>query len=427
MTASPSVDKGSRKLPFVLMIKPVGSLCNMRCDYCYYLDTDYAGHAPAHLMTDEVLEAVVSKYLEAAAGPQVSFTWHGGEPALAGRDFYSKAIALQQKYLPEGMTCINNLQTNGTLLDEEFCAFLAENHFDVGISIDGTKMIHDAHRRMADGSPTYERVRAAVERLKAHGIRPDLLCTVHSDSVPHAVEIYRALRDLDTGWIQFIPIVNRLGDDSVTPDSVTPEGYGEFLRNVFACWVYHDMGRVNVQLFAETASVLAGGQASLCTLAPTCGNVLVAEYDGSLYACDHFVDQDHLRGYILQDDLRQIVASEVQQAFGLRKKTALPGECRSCPYLKLCCGGCPKDRFTHTASGEAGQTWLCKGLKAYYKDAIPLLNRAIQMSSMHIPADQIMRQLASETRSRYRNVNRNDPCPCGSGLKFKACCAGRLP
>lgn len=415
------------KLPFTIMIKPAGSLCNMRCRYCYYLDTVYPEAAAAHRMTDAVLETFVQSYIEASPGPVVAFTWHGGEPALCGVDFYRKAVSLQKRYLPEGWSVINNLQTNGTLLDEAFCSFLEEAGFDVGLSIDGPRSVHDANRRLADGSPSFAETEAAVKRLLAHGIRPDLLCTVNAASVTRAAEVYRYLRDLGTGWIQFIPIVNRLEDGSVTEDSVTPEAYGEFLKDVFFQWFFHDMGRVNVQMFAEMAKVLAGGEASLCTMAPVCGNVLVCEYDGSIYACDHFVDPAHRLGGLKESSLQSLLQSESQLGFGHSKKESLTAQCRRCPYLALCSGGCLKDRFGHSADGEKGHDWLCTGLLSFFDYAVPLLQEAIRLSSLHMPAAQITERLLKAERMKYQSVGRNDPCPCGSGRKFKSCCARRVP
>lgn len=421
---SPSVT--GEKPSFVMMVKPVGSLCNMRCDYCYYLDTAYEDGRSSFLMTDDMLELFIRKYIEASVGPVVSFTWHGGEPAACGIDFYEKVVKLQEKYLPEGFHAVNNLQTNGTLLDDAFCRFLAEHHFDVGLSIDGTRTVHDKVRHMADGSPSYDRSCAAIKRLLSYGIRPDLLCTVHKGTLPYAKAVYQALRDFGTGWIQFIPIVNQ-EEGGISADSITPEEYGEFLKDVFSAWFYHDLGKVNVQLFAETAKVLSGGSASVCTLAPTCGTVLVAEHDGSIYSCDHFVDQDHRLGNIAQDDLISLLQSPDQQAFGRSKEESLTAECRRCPYLSLCRGGCLKDRFALSSDGQSGHYYLCAGLKSFYDYAVPRLKEAMNLSSQHVPASRITDLLIQNERMRYAHVGRNDLCPCGSGRKFKSCCQRRVP
>ena len=256
--------------PFMVMAKPVGSRCNMRCSYCYYLDKgQFSTHATQTRMGFDLLERLIRQYIEAAPGPVVSFVWHGGEPTLAGLDFYRRAVQLQKKYLPRGWEVWNNLQTNGVLLNDEWCRFLKENRFDVGLSVDGCESVHDRNRRDRGGKGTYQRVRRAAERLKSAGILPDLLCTVNAASTEDPLAVYRGLRELGTGWVQFIPIVVRLPDGGMAPESVTPEGYGRFLNAVFDEWVTHDLGKLDVQLFAETARIWAGGQASLCWMAPT--------------------------------------------------------------------------------------------------------------------------------------------------------------
>ena len=433
---------------FILMVKPVGAACNMRCSYCYYLKTQ-GSTASGSVMTDETLEELIRGYIEAvqrlnegsaAAGGSarvISFTWHGGEPTLAGIDFYRRAVALQKKYLPEGWECWNNLQTNGILIDDAWCEFLAEEHFDVGVSIDGTKAVHDMHRTDVAGDPTWERVRTAVEKLKSHGLKPDLLCTVTADTARQGVQVYRALRELDTGWMQFIPIIVRQEEadpaaaqketkPSLTADSVTPELYGEFLKDVFAEWYYHDMGRTEVQLFSETALALTGSEPNLCWMRPTCGDVLIAERDGSVYACDHFVRPDYKIGS-LGDGLLDLYLQPKQQSFGSSKKDSLTAQCRRCPYLSLCGGGCLKDRFALSEDGEPGQYYLCPGLISYFDYAVPRLKRAMDLSSARKSPDEIMRITTQEERSHYKMISRNDPCPCGSGRKFKNCCQRRLP
>ena len=334
--------------PFAVMAKPVGPRCNLQCSYCYYLETEQlhtADRSPR--MSDETLEAYIRQYIEASPGPVVPFTWHGGEPTLAGLDFYRLAVALEKKYLPEGWSCWNNLQTNGMLLDDEWCAFLAENHFDIGLSIDGAQWIHDEFRKDRGGNGTYQRAAAAVRRLQAHGIQPDLLCTVTSAAANDPLAVYRALRDLRTGWIQFIPIVRRTEDGQVTPDSVTGKAYGDFLCTVFDEWSQNDLGRTEVQMFAETMLVWSGGAASLCWMAPTCGRVLIVEQDGGVYSCDHFVNPEHRLGSIQDSTLDALVDQPEQIRFGRDKRDSLPEKCRSCAYLPVCNGGCPKDRFFH--------------------------------------------------------------------------------
>ena len=416
------------RIPFAVMAKPAGSLCNMRCSYCYYLEKDaISTHPERHRMPDDLLETYIRQYIAGTTGPAVSFVWHGGEPTLAGMEFYRKVITLQKKYLPAGWKCWNNLQTNGLLLDDTWCAFLAENHFDVGLSIDGAAFVHDTYRKDAAGNPTYDRVRQSALRLKAHGIRPDLLCTVTSDSLRDPIAVYRGLRDLDTGWIQFIPIVRRREDGSVTEDSVTPEGYGSFLTQIFDDWLLHDMGRLNVQLFAETGRILSGGEPGLCWMAPTCGRVLVVEQDGNVYSCDHFVSPEHRLGNLETDNLRDLAALPEQERFGRRKQDDLPETCRKCPWLSLCNGACPKDRFAVTGDGQPGLYYLCEGLCTFFAHAVPKLRRVLEERRKGISPAAIMAQLRHEEQEKWRGIGRNDPCPCGSGKKAKNCCWNKRP
>ena len=452
------------KAPFVVMVKPVGSRCNMRCRYCYYLGADNVMPAPfssalpvagtgvastpsssARVMSYALLERFISDYVASVPGPVVSFTWHGGEPTLAGLDFYREAVRLEKKYLPEGWECWNSLQTNGLLLDDEWCDFIAAEHFDVGISIDGTEAVHDANRLDVGGTGTWDRVMAAVGRLKARGVLPDLLCTVNHESAGNGAAVYRALRDLGTGWIQFIPIVIE-GEKSGL--SIPPGEYGEFLVDAFAEWFYHDLGRGEVQLFSETAMMLNGKEASLCWLQKKCGKVLVVEADGGVYACDHFVRQDHLIGALgtekAADDpsgehrqetaeagslplLRTLADSGFQREFGARKETELTEQCRECPYLELCHGGCIKDRTAKSLKGESGHNILCPGLYRYFDYAVPRLRRAMALSAAGKKPQEIMQICIREEREKYRKIQRNDPCPCGSGKKYKQCCMKRVP
>jgi uncharacterized protein len=396
------------KRPFAVMAKPVGSRCNMRCGYCYYLDKPAPGPA---VMTEAVLERFVAQVIAASPGPVVSFTWHGGEPTLAGLPFYRRAVALQRQYLPEGWRCWNNLQTNGLLLDEAWCAFLAREGFDVGLSLDGDRLIHDAQRRDLAGAGTYDRAAAAARRLMDHGLKPDLLCTVTAAAAQRPLEVYQGLRALGTGWMQFLPIVRPEGA-GVSADSVSPEAYGEFLCRVFDRWCLFDLGRTGVQLFAEAARTLAGGRAALCTLTETCGQVLVVEKDGEVYACDHFVDPDHRLGSVMTDALADLVADPTLLAFGARKAD-LPEACAACPHLALCRGGCPKDRLA------GGVNYLCPGYRRFFDHAADRLAR-IGRAGAGAPA--LMTAFRDEEKAKWRGVGKGDPCPCGSGRKAKACC-----
>ena len=405
--------------PFAVMAKPVGPRCNLKCRYCYYADREPLSAQPR--MDEGLLDVYVRQYIEASAGPFVQFTWHGGEPALAGLDFYRLAVELQRRYLPEGWECWNNLQTNGLLLDDEWCEFLAGAGFDVGLSIDGTQRAHDVYRRGGNGG-SYEQAAATVRRLQAHGVQPDLLCTVTTATATDPSAAYRALRSLGTGWMQFIPVVRRDSGGGTSPESVTAEGYGSFLCAVFDEWSLHDLGRTEVQLFAETARVWSGGVAGLCWMAPVCGRALVVEQDGGVYSCDHFVDPDHRIGSIVDSSLGDLVDSAAQRHFGNAKSEGLSAQCLACPWRPVCNGGCPKDRLAEP--GEAGQSvnCLCAGLKRFFSYCEKPLKKIARQRMAGLRPEAIMSGLRQDIQERWRGVGRNDPCPCGSGRKARHCC-----
>jgi uncharacterized protein len=414
--------------PFVVMAKPVGPNCNLECSYCYYLETKRHYEAPYQFrMSDAVLETYIRQCIEASPGPTVSFVWHGGEPTLAGLDFYKRALELQKRYLPAKWSCWNNLQTNGTLLNEDWCSFIANEHFDVGISIDGTRWVHDRYRKDLHGKGTYETAVAAVRRLQTYGVQPDLLCTVTSTSAQEPLDIYRALRDLNTGWIQFIPIVRQDSNGQITPDSISSEAYGHFLSVVFDEWIYHDLGKLNVQFFAEMALVWSGGRANPCWMAPICGRVLIVEHDGSVYSCDHFVTPEHRIGNLRTSTLSTLVDSPAQLSFGENKRTGLPGQCRNCRWLAVCNGECPKNRLILADDGSPGLNYLCKGLRFFFTHSERPLKRVIERQKQGIHSKAIMAELRAELVAKWKGVGRNDPCPCGSGLKAKQCCWSQRP
>lgn len=382
-----------------MIVKPVGSRCNMKCSYCYYLDKgQFSSHLKQTRMSYDLLEKLIRQMIEANPGPVVSFTWHGGEPTLAKIEFYKKVVELQKKYLPKGWQAWNNLQTNGLFLNEEWCEFLKENHFDVGLSIDGDELTHDKNRKDLLGNPTFSRIAKSIRLLQRYGIQPDLLCTVNSDSEKRPLEVYRSLRSFDTGWIQFIPVIVRNEKGEVDPISATKKGYGQFLCTIFDEWITHDLGKLDVQLFAESARIWAGGQAGVCTMASSCGRVLVAEEDGSLYSCDHFVDQEHRVGNLMDNPLSRVVNTEFQKEFGWAKKERLCKECKACPWLKLCNGGCPKDRFEITEKEDFDKYYLCESLKQFFSHAEKLTYRAMELSSQRKTPDEIMKIIQKEVK-----------------------------
>ena len=369
---------------FALMIKPVGALCNMRCSYCYYLGNEASVRS---VMSEETLEALIQNYIASRNGEAVSFVWHGGEPTLAGISFFERAVALQKKYLSVGQVCWNNLQSNGYALNEDWCRFLKENHFDVGISLDGTKMIHDKNRRDVKGNPTYNTVVKKIRLLEKYGIKPDLLCTVNSESVKRPLEVYRTLRDLNTGWIQFIPVVNHIGNGEVSADSVSAEEYGEFLFQIFEKWITEDLGKVNVQLFVELLQHACGYPVSLCTLQDICGNVLAVESDGSVYSCDHFVRKENYLGDV-HTPLSEMISGPLQSSFGKRKQEGLPEECRACDFVSFCNGGCLKDRILPDR-----RYYLCEGMRYFLQGARKYLKRFVKLNENKATQTEIMREM----------------------------------
>jgi uncharacterized protein len=414
------------------MAKPIGPLCNLACDYCYYLGkTSLFPAGERYRMSDAVLEAHVRAVIEASPGPLVCFAWHGGEPTLAGLGFYRRVVDLQQRYLPSGWSCVNNLQTNGTRLDDEWCAFLAENRFAVGISIDGPARLHDRSRPDRRGLPSHARAMRGLHRLREHGIEPDVLCTLNARTAEAPLEVYRFFLAERVSWLQFLAVVERATDGTVTERSVTPEAMAGFLCTVFDEWVRHDVGRIAVQNFAEALLVVSGKPANLCVMSETCGRVLALEHDGGVYACDHFVDPAHRLGNVTGEGLAGLVDSPRQVAFGQAKQASLPAICRSCSVLFLCNGGCPKDRFAVAPDGEPGLNYLCAGYRQSFEHMLPHLERMVRLGSSGQGVAAIMGALEAEEheeRQRWRAASRNDPCPCGSGRKYKRCClANRRP
>ena len=374
------------------MAKPSGPACNLDCNYCFYLEKEALYDRPGRRrMSPQVLEAYVRGTIAATpAGQPVHFTWQGGEPTLLGLPFYRHALALQAQY-GAGRQIENSFQTNGTLIDDDWAAFLAENGFLVGLSLDGPAEVHDRYRRFRSGAPSHQLVMAALERLQRHGVQYNVLACVDAHSVRQPLEVYRFLRAHGVEFIQFTPVVERLagadraaagfdlsgpeqaGDAPVAPFSVPSEGWGRFLATVFDEWRRHDIGRVFVMNFEWALAGVVGAPGVVCVHQPTCGRALVVEHDGDVFSCDHFVYPEHKLGNLTRDNLAAMVDSTRQQAFGAAKHDSLPGACRRCPHLSLCWGGCPKQRFLQTADGEPGLNYLCAGYKHWFAHATPWL------------------------------------------------------
>ena len=374
--------------PFHLMTKPIGSKCNLDCSYCFYLEKERLYGNPGNMrMNPQLLEAYVRDYIASQPGSEVSFAWQGGEPTLLGVDFFRQAMALQARYA-EGKTINNAFQTNGVLLDDEWGEFFIKHHFLVGLSIDGPAYLHDAYRVDKGGKPTFDRVMAGVLMLKKHGVEFNTLTTVHRENSAQPLEVYRFLRQIGSGYIQFIPIVERNAsnpgendlwlaappddadsdalDAQITSWSVRPAEYGKFLCRIFDEWVQHDVGKVFVQHFDAALANWTGNPAGICVFSENCGRALAIEHNGDVYSCDHFVYPRYHLGNMLNTSLAAMVDSPRQRAFGQAKSATLPRYCRECPVKFACHGECPKHRFLRTPDGDTGLNYLCAGYKNFF-------------------------------------------------------------
>lgn len=393
-----------RRAPaFSTMVKPIGSACNLDCNYCYYRDKSEIYNGKMPLMSEQLLEEYIKQYLQGASQKQVSFCWHGGEPLMAGLPFYRKAIEIQQKYCGD-KEIENTLQTNGILLNEEWCRFFRDNNFLIGISLDGPQDIHDAFRRDCGGAPTYAKVMAAVELMARTGVEYNILTTVNSRSEERGTEVYKFLRSLGN-FIQFLPVVEyvRMRDGKrpliVSPDeedaveapwSVSAAGYGKFMCDVFDEWIKYDVGKYFVQLFDVTLANWCGVQPGLCSFCETCGDGLLVEHNGDVYSCDHFVYPEYCLGNITEKTLAAMYSSDDQQAFGRDKREALPMECKRCNYYFLCRGECPKHRFEYAANGEPYKNVLCEGYKMFFRHSDPYMRYMKTLIDKGEPASLVM-------------------------------------
>ena len=353
---------------FHLMAKPAGSRCNLSCQYCFYLRKGDLYPGSRFRMSEEVLDEYTRQTIDAHRIPEVTFAWQGGEPTILGIDFFTKALDLQKKYCRPGMVIHNTIQTNGVLLDDEWCTFFKKNRFLIGISLDGPRELHDACRTDAAGKGTFDRVMQGLALLKKHKVDFNILCTVNAVNDYHPLEVYRFFRDeAQAQFIQFIPVVERDSQTgTMTPLSVLPEQYGKFLIGVFDEWVRHDVGTIYVQHFDTALANWYGEPHGICVFSPTCGSAMVIEHNGDIYSCDHFVDQDHLLGNILEAPVIELVNNDRQRQFGRDKREKLPEYCKKCPVLFACRGECPKNRFAVTPGGESGLNYLCDGYRMFF-------------------------------------------------------------
>lgn len=373
--------------PLYVMLKPVGSACNLNCEYCYYLEKEHLyPSAKNQMMSDVLLEKFIEEYLNSQTQNEVMFTWHGGEALLRPISFYKKAIALQKKY-GRGRQIENVLQTNGTMLNDAWCEFFKENNFLIGVSIDGPQEFHDEYRRNKGGLPTFVKVMKGIQLLKKHGVEYNAMAVVNDYNADYPVEFYQFFKKLDCRFIQFAPIVERIqhqdnGLKLTTPNeeapvadfSVSPVQWGKFLCGLFDEWIKEDVGKFYIQMFDSTLANWVGEQPGICTLARHCGHAGVMEFNGDVYSCDHYVFPEYKLGNLNTDTLSSMMYSEKQLKFGTDKHDKLPRQCRECEFLFACNGECPKNRFSKTKDGEPGLNYLCAGWKMFYSHVAPYMD-----------------------------------------------------
>jgi uncharacterized protein len=433
---------------FHLLAKPSGSTCNIDCTYCFFLSKEALYPNDKSRMSDATLETYLQQLLEAHRDPEVTVAWQGGEPTLMKLPFFQRAIELVDQYRRPGQTVQHTFQTNGLLLDDEWCSFFKRHNFLVGLSVDGPRELHNTYRVDRRGQGTFDLVMKGWQVLRRHAVDFNILCTVNAANQHHGRAVYRFFRDeLGAKWVQFIPIVERATEQTislanmgwsekpgqkrllytqtgnlVTERTVGAEQYGRFLIDVFEEWLRHDIGQVYVQLFDVTLEAYFGRH-RLCIHAPTCGYGPALEHNGDLYACDHFVEPDYKLGNIHETNMLKLVASPLMRKFGQGKLDTLTAQCRNCRVRHLCNGGCPKDRFAHAADGEPGHNYLCPGLELFFTHTGPAFDAMARLLRQgRAPADVMALTAAQDTQlGAYR------PCPCGSGRKFRFCHGNRSP
>ncbi len=404
----------SARLPFSLLTKPTGAACNLDCSYCFFLSKEVLWGHESQRMSGATLDRFISSYLDAQPDGPVTIGWQGGEPTMRGLAFFREAVLLSEQYQRPGQQVQHAIQTNGTLLDDDWGEFLVANNFLVGLSIDGPAGLHDAYRVNKAGRGTYDQVRRGWDVLQRHKVETNILCTVNAANAGHPLEVYRHFRDdLGARFIQFIPIVERVEagheeeaergfrddqgghvlyrqvGDQVTSRTVAPQDWGRFLSTIFDEWVARDVGEVFVQHFDVTLGALFG-QYSLCVHSPECGTAIAMEHNGDVYSCDHYVEPDYRLGNIADGSFAGLLAMPQQRSFGRDKRTTLPRQCRECPVRWVCNGGCPKDRFATTADGEPGLNYLCAGYYGFFTHAWPAMEDMAHLIRTGRPPADIM-------------------------------------
>ncbi len=396
--------------PIYIMTKPAGSLCNLACKYCYYTEKSklYKGN-PAHVMSDELLERFIKEYIEMQATPQVLFNWHGGESLMRPIAFYQKALALQRKYAA-GRHIDNAIQTNGTLITDEWAKFFKENNFLVGVSIDGPQEFHDTFRKSRSGRPSWHQVMQGIRILNRHGVEWNALAVVNNYNANHPLAFYHFFKEIGCHYIQFTPVVERLlphsdgrhlaspiefADAKLADFSVSPEQWGNFLCTIYDEWVKNDVGEYFIQLFDSTLARWMDMQPSICAMAETCGHAAAMEWNGDVYACDHFVFPEFKLGNIKEKSLNQMMRSPEQLQFGGNKRALLTEECKSCEYLFACNGECPRLRFGRSSDNELGHNYLCKGYKQFFEHVAPTMD-FMKQRLMHQEAPAMVMEWLAE-------------------------------
>jgi uncharacterized protein len=366
---------------FQIFLKPAGSLCNLHCSYCYYLEKFrlFKRDSPVP-MPDDLLELYIRQHIEASTEPVISFSWHGGEPLLAGINFYKKVLALQKKWKPAGRKIINGVQTNGTLLDERWVEFFAEENFRLGISMDGAEDLHNQYRKTTDGEGSFKKVLNGYDLALLHGIDPEILCVLNGYNVRHPLLIYRYFKKLGAKTMTFLPLVEHCASENgaVSDRSVRPEDFGTFLCTVFDEWIEQDIGKVKIQVFEEALRTAFNQEHTLCIFKPVCGGVPVVEHTGDFFSCDHYVDDEHRIGNIRDIALKELLRDARQKTFGL-SKLSLPQVCLDCEVRMMCNGECPKNRFIHTPAGEPGLNYLCAGYKKFFRHCLPFVEQVAEV------------------------------------------------
>ncbi len=442
-----------------VMAKPTGSVCNLDCTYCFYLEKNalYPERKQEWRMSDVTLEAYIKQTIAAQGNNHVQFTWQGGEPTMMGLDFFKKAMVLCERHA-NGKQLEHTFQTNGILLNDAWCEFFKQHNFLVGVSIDGPQDLHDAYRVTRSGKPTHAQVMQSIQLLKKHNVEFNTLTVINQTNVQHPLRVYQFLKEIGSTYLQFIPLVERQKDTvaqqelklvlpneplaRVTPWSVPSLQYGEFLAKVYDVWVRKDVGRVFVNMFDSVLSSWCGQQSGMCHFVERCGHAFALEANGDLYNCDHYVYPEHRLGNIHEKSISECNQSQQAIEFGLKKHSTLTADCKQCPFKFACNGGCPKHRFERSPNGHPNHNYFCKGYKHFFAHSAETMKEMRRLISVGRYADEIMQALAyqeagnshnrvsialktPQTKQKSATLGRNSPCSCDSGVKYKHCCGAK--